>query len=177
MQKAIYNQSEKKRLKSSSPKVPIVGECFGYSQASHDGERNMVHNAGIISFAALVGQPCRLPIFSGRRNETMAYFHLLAQPADCGTIRPASGGVAAFEQDETAVTKSTRPASNFDRDAFDAPCHWSLSSQRDNRPTVSKNTVMAGAHYGGQPRRVRRIDSAPPKWRKCRPNLRYAPVA
>jgi len=92
----------KQRLKSSRPKVPVVGKCFGYSQPPHDRERNVVHNASAISLTTLVGQPRGLPVLGGWQDKMMARLHLLAQSADCGAVWPACGSVAAFEQDETA---------------------------------------------------------------------------
>src|ERR1017187_3886448 len=71
------------------------------------------------------------------------------------------------------VTKSARPASNSEKDACAAGCHWPLSSQTANRPTVSKKAVTAGVHYGGQPRRVRPIRNVQPKWHKCLPESRF----
>src|SRR5271157_2900729 len=99
----------KQRLKSSRPEVPVVGKCFGYSHASHDRERDVVHDAGVISLIPLEGQPRGLPIFHGRHDQMMPRLHLLAQTADCGAVWSAGSGVATFEQDETACDQ-IRPA-------------------------------------------------------------------
>ena len=76
------------------------------------------------------------------------------------------------------VTKSARQAGNSEKHACAARCHWSLSSQTANRPTVSKKTVMAGAHYGAQPHLVRPIGNVHSVWRKRHPDGRSdLPVA
>jgi hypothetical protein len=73
------------------------------------------------------------------------------------------------------VNNSAREFNNCEKHACAARCHWSLSSQTARRPTVSRNTVMAGAHRGGTPRHVRLTDTARLISSKCRPKHHHDP--
>ena len=59
-----------------------------------------------------------------------------------------------------------RKAENRSKESFACLCHWSLWSHSASRPTVSRNTVMAGGHHAGRQHRSRQRHIVPTGQRK-----------
>jgi hypothetical protein len=60
-------RGSEKHVEAGRPEVPVVGEGVRYTEAAHDGEGDMVGNAGTRCATVLVGRPSRLLIFGPGR--------------------------------------------------------------------------------------------------------------
>ena len=87
-------------LKVSRAEMPIIGERLGDAHPPHHDKRNVIHNAGGVSFAALVGAPRLPPIFRGRPDQRAGALRFFPQPIGFDAKRMSRGGVATFRKDE-----------------------------------------------------------------------------
>jgi hypothetical protein len=87
-------------FKARGPEVGVMGEDLVQPKPAHDGEGDVIDDAGLITLATRIGRPRLVPVFRRWNDEGTRRFKALPQPGDGLPIRTARGGIAALKQDE-----------------------------------------------------------------------------